>query len=38
MRLKRGRKVSSNVKSYLPRKETKVKDDPSEDMKILRAL
>ena len=35
-RLKRGRKVGFNVKSPLPRKENKVKDDPSEDMKILR--
>ena len=31
-------KVGSSVKSPLPKKETKVKDDSSEDMKILRVL
>lgn len=36
--MKHGRKVGYNVKNPLPRKENKVKDDSSEDMKTLRAL
>lgn len=38
MCLKHGTKVGSNVKSSLPRKETKVKDDPNWDMKTLITL
>lgn len=34
--MKYGWKVGSNIKSHLPRKLAKIKDNSSEDMKILR--